>query len=234
MVCTALFLCSVRCVSWPKDRSKYWFPATQKKGGCSTKVLSRPNQNLLIMLGWLLLSGGQFCVQPAYELRPSSIGVQIKSRPGTFVLTRLNKLGINEWQWGCISFNNQHKRPPPPHAELYQDIKPRSHTHKWERTPAHSHACARSHRDVTAVGCSSGGATSRSWLLMATGSWGDIHDDSVTPSQPAFKNGTRHTEKEVKWIGSTHTHTHINGTAIFLKPDAFVLLQLSKLRKVLL
>lgn len=142
---TALFLCSVRCISWPKHRSEYWFPATQKKGGCRTKVPSRPNQHLLIMLGWLLLSGVQFCVQSAYKMRLSSVGVKIKSRPGTFVLTRLNKLGINEWQWGCISWNNQDRRPPPfSIAELYQDIKAWTRTHKWERTPAHSHACAHS------------------------------------------------------------------------------------------
>lgn len=94
LVCTALSPCSVRCAAWPNHRSEYWFPATQKKGGCclpcSTKVLSGPNQHLLIVLGWLLLSAAQFCIQPA--MRIASVGVEIKSRPGTFVPTPLNKI----------------------------------------------------------------------------------------------------------------------------------------------
>lgn len=59
LACTALFLRSVRCAAQPNQRSEYWFPGPlQKKGGCclpcNIKVLSRPNQHLLIIFCWPL------------------------------------------------------------------------------------------------------------------------------------------------------------------------------------
>lgn len=50
-------------------------------------------------------------------------------------------------------------------TEPYPDMREKG-------TPAHSHACTQPHTDVRAIGSSSGEASSRSWLLMATGSRG--------------------------------------------------------------
>lgn len=76
--------------------------------------------------------------------------MKVKSWPGTFVLTRLNKLGINEWEWSCISWNNQHGRPPPfLMAELDPDTKAWTRKHKWERERTCSFTCRR----TIAQGC---------------------------------------------------------------------------------
>lgn len=87
--------CSVRRVAWPNQRSEYWFPAGSCLP-CNTKVLSGPNQHLLIMLGWLLPSTVQFSVQHVWHMKRVSDVSEIKSCPGTFAFTQLNKLGINE------------------------------------------------------------------------------------------------------------------------------------------
>lgn len=100
---------------------------------------------------------------------------------------------------GCILSNNQHRRTQSCcyHRAMprHERIHTQTHTHE-KGTPAHSHACTLSHRDVKAIGCSIEEANSRCSLLMATGSRGaerDVDNDNVTPSQPALKNGTGHT-----------------------------------------
>lgn len=63
-------------------------------------------------------------------------------------------------------------------------------------TPAHSHACTQSLSDVKAIGCSVREANSRRWLLMATGSRGEM--SIMTMSLPA--------NQRLKW-DRTHTLT---------------------------
>lgn len=86
--------------------------------------------------------------------------------------------------------------------EPYRDVGARARTQRG-RTPAHSHAYTHPHGDAKAIGCRRGEATSRSRLLMATGSRGagrHVDNDNVTPSQPARK----------KW-DKTRTHS-LKGT----------------------
>ena len=67
------------------------FQAHRKKGcclPCNTKVLSRPNQHLLIISCWPLPPGVQFSVQLVCYEMCVCVTVELKRCPGTFVLTQ--------------------------------------------------------------------------------------------------------------------------------------------------
>lgn len=102
LACTALFLRSVRCAAQPNQRSEYWFPGPlQKKGGCclrcNIKVLSRPNQHLLIIFCWPLPSGVHFFCSACLVWNVfSSAAAGAKTLPCYICLSHTNKLGINE------------------------------------------------------------------------------------------------------------------------------------------